>query len=52
MLVRHPTNFHDLHADIWREIKDPRVLAVACDDPVVYHTITVVEISGPGKKMR
>jgi hypothetical protein len=52
LLVRHATDFHDLHADIWRQIKDPLVLAVACDDPVVYHAITVVEISGPGKKMR
>lgn len=50
--VRHETDFRDLVCDSWRVIRDKRVLAVACDDPTVFHFIRLVEISGAGSRTR
>jgi hypothetical protein len=51
-LVNHPTNFADLTCDNWRELRDKSLLAVACDDPTVFHHVRLIEITGQGKKMR
>jgi hypothetical protein len=51
-ILRYKTDFADLKADNWRDIKDKTLLAIACDDPTVFQTVQVVEISGPGKKTR
>jgi len=52
VLVDHPTDFRDLGSDQWRHLRDASVLAVACDDPTVFHHVRVTEISGAGKKLR
>jgi len=51
-LLSHQTNFRDLTCDGWRTIPDTRLLAVACDDPTVFHHVRVVEITGRGKRIR
>ena len=51
-VVQHKTNFSDLTSDDWRKLKDATVLAVACDDPAVFHQVRVIEISGKGKRTR
>jgi hypothetical protein len=51
-LVHVRTDFHDLACDDWRKIRDTTRLAVACDDPTVFHYVRVVEITGSGKSGR
>jgi hypothetical protein len=51
-LVHLRTDFHDLTCDDWRKIRDTTRLAVACDDPTVFHYVRVVEINGSGKSGR
>lgn len=51
-LINHPTNFADLTCDDWRRIRDTSLLALACDDPTVFHYVRVVEITGKGKRTR
>jgi hypothetical protein len=51
-LLNHPTNFRDLICDGWRTIPNKTLLALACDDPTVFHFVRVVEITGQGKRIR
>jgi hypothetical protein len=51
-LMTFNTDFRDLIIDDWRRIRDPRLLAVACDDPTVFQEVRVVEVNGTGKRMR
>ncbi len=51
-LMNFQTDFRNLTSDGWRGIPDPRLLAVACDDPTVFHFVRIVEINGAGKRMR
>jgi hypothetical protein len=51
-LLSHPTDFRDLTCDNWRRIPDTTLLAVACDDPVVFYHLRLVEITGQGRKSR
>ncbi len=51
-MIGHATNFQDLLCDGWRDIRDKSVLAVACDDPTVFHHVRLIEISGKGTKTR
>jgi hypothetical protein len=52
LMLDHPTDFRDLTCDNWRDLRDKSLLAVACDDPTVFHHVRLVEITGKGKKMR
>jgi hypothetical protein len=51
-LMTLKTDFRDLSIDNWRQIPDPRLLAVACDDRTTFHQVRVIEINGTGKRMR
>jgi hypothetical protein len=51
-LVHVRTDFRDLTCDDWRKIRDTSRLAVACDDPTVFHYVRVVEITGSGRNAR
>jgi hypothetical protein len=51
-LINHPTNFRDLTCDNWRTIRDTRLLAIGCDDPAVFHSVRLVEITGAGRGTR
>lgn len=51
-LMNLQTDFRDLGSDNWRTIRNPTLLAVACDDPAVFHFVQVVEITGAGKRVR
>jgi hypothetical protein len=46
------TDYKDLTCDDWRKIPDTTNLAVACDDPTVFHYVRVIEITGRGKRTR
>jgi hypothetical protein len=50
--VEHRTDFRDLKSDRWRQVKDETVLAVACDDPTVFHAVRIAEITGQGQRTR
>jgi hypothetical protein len=52
LLLDHRTDFRDLKSDNWREMKNQRLLGVACDDPATFHRIQIVEITGNGKASR
>jgi hypothetical protein len=52
VIAEQKTDFRDLNVDHYREIPDTRLLAVACDDPTVFHYVRLVEITGTGKKTR
>jgi hypothetical protein len=51
-LLAHKTDFRDLTCDGYRDMPNKKFLAVACDDPTVFHYIQVVEIMGAGKPGR
>ncbi|HZZ78183.1 MAG TPA: hypothetical protein VFE62_06675 [Gemmataceae bacterium] len=51
-MIGFNTDYRDLLCDGWRNIPDKSVLAVACDDPAVFHFVRVVEITGQGKRTR
>jgi hypothetical protein len=42
----------ELKLDPVRKLTNPQLLGVGCDNPTVFHYVRVVEISGPGKKLR
>jgi hypothetical protein len=46
------TDFSNLTCDNWRQIRDTKLLAVACDDPTVFHYVQIVEITGAGQRTR
>jgi hypothetical protein len=50
--IRHQTDYADLTCDKWRAIRDRRLLAVACDDPTVFHFVRIVEVTGTGSRAR
>jgi hypothetical protein len=52
LIHQYKTDFRDLRVDHWRETKDQSVLAVACDDPTVFHAIQIVEVTGSGGRTR
>ena len=52
VLITHKTDFKELGCDDWRELLDRNVLGIYCDDPTVFQTIQVVEITGTGKQSR
>jgi WD40 repeat protein len=45
-------DFTTLMSDFWRKMPDTSLLAIGCDDPTIFHSVRVVEVSGPGKKTR
>jgi hypothetical protein len=51
-MMQFDTDFRDLTCDSWRQVKDTRLLAVACDDPTVFEQVRVVEVTGRGTKLR
>ena len=51
-LVNVQTDFRNLTTDGWRTLPNPSLLAVACDDPTVFHQVRVIEVTGVGKRMR
>src|SRR5262249_28276809 len=52
LLVDHRTGLQDLGIDNWRQMKNERILGVACDDPTTFHRIQIVEITGNGRPAR
>jgi hypothetical protein len=52
VLEAYRGDFKNLPFDNYHEIRDRSLLAVACDDPTVFHYILVVEVSGAGKESR
>ena len=50
--VDHRTDFRDLQSDHWRQMKNDRLLGVACDDPATFHRIQILEITGSGRPSR
>ena len=52
LLMELKTDYKDLTCDDWRKIPDTTNLAVACDDPTVFHYVRVIEITGRGKRTR
>ena len=51
-LLEHRTDFRDLKSDNWRQMRNERLLGVACDDPATFHRIQIVEVTGNGKAAR
>jgi hypothetical protein len=51
-LLAHKTDFRDLTCDGYRDMPNKKFLALACDDPTVFHYVQVVEITGAGKPGR
>jgi hypothetical protein len=51
VLMQHD-GFDDLNMDVWRKMRDPSLLALGCDDPTVFPEVRVIEISGPGQRIR
>ena len=51
-LMDHKTDFRDLTCDSYRDMPNKKYLALACDDPTVFHYVQVVEITGAGKVAR
>ncbi len=51
-LMNLPTDFREFTCDNWREIRDTRLLAVACDDPTVFHFVRLIEVTGTGQRTR
>jgi len=52
VVMEHKTDFSDLAADNWHEIRDKSFVGLACDDPTVFHYAQIVEITGTGKAAR
>ncbi len=52
VIAEYRGDFHDLGSDGYRDLKDPSLLGVACDDPTVFHYVRVIEVTGTGKKTR
>ncbi len=54
LIRQYKTDFTDLLADSWREIKDKSLLALGCDEPTVFQAVQLVEYDGfgSGKRVR
>jgi hypothetical protein len=52
VLMEVKTDYRNLLSDDWRRIRDPSLLAIACDDPTVFHYVRLIEITGTGKQAR
>jgi hypothetical protein len=52
VLMEVKTDYQDLLCDDWRKIRDQNLLAIACDDPTVFHYVRLIEITGSGKQAR
>ncbi len=51
-LTEHRGDLGALRIDSWRQMKNERLLGVACDDPCIFHRIQIVEINGTGRASR
>ncbi len=51
-LTEHRGDLSTLKNDMWRQMKNDRLLGVACDDPCTFHRIQITEIKGTGKAAR
>jgi hypothetical protein len=48
-VLSYKTDFKDLKPDSYRSLPDPSRLAIGTDDPTVFHSLEVLEVTGTGK---
>ncbi len=52
LLASYEGDFSLLKSVSWHDLKDGHQFAVFCDDPTTFESMELLEISGPGKKLR